>query len=378
MANQSVGTPRFYIDYTQLAKVKGFMVDIGGSATGLSDNADPRNLEVWNFDYANAKRYNMVTSEVGSAIRYCQFRLHFWDPYQHATQMDIEWAKLMSTTNWSGIINHNLETSFPTDNNFDKKFKHWSWGGGRDLAGNSEDNSRQMENISESENHNPIDKDGFSITLGEIDSSHLANNPHWYSSIWFEIWLVEQASLFANEPFDIGAIAFGKYIDMPNSPDLQVKKSVEYDGIKIQRSLGGADYVQINNSGQPDWANGQPWTLSDAQTFKRGRIGKNGRRSWDMKFSYISNDNLFYDHTETNVSGVGTYSDGVLTDFTSTSEIQQLYDLTLGGALSFIFTPDKDATNKEYAVCRLDQDSLVATQVAHQTWDVSMRVVEVW
>ena len=29
MANQSVGTPRFYIDYTQLAKVKGFWVDRG-------------------------------------------------------------------------------------------------------------------------------------------------------------------------------------------------------------------------------------------------------------------------------------------------------------------------------------------------------------
>ena len=48
------------------------------------------------------------------------------------------------------------------------------------------------------------------------------------------------------------------------------------------------------------------------------------------------------------------------------------------GAFSFIFTPDKDATNPEFAQCRLDQNSLSATQVAYQTWNISMNIVEVW
>ena len=71
--------------------------------------------------------------------------------------------------------------------------------------------------------------------------------------------------------FDIGAITFGKYIDMPHSPDLSVKKSVEYDGVKIKRSLGGSDLVQINHQGQPDWLVGEPWTRKDYAS--NGRVG---------------------------------------------------------------------------------------------------------
>ena len=164
---------------------------------------------------------------------------------------------------------------------------------------------------------------------------------------------------------------------MPNSPDLKVTKSVEYDGITLQRSLGGADYVQINHLGCPDWLNGEPFSLSSSS--HKGRVGKNGRRRWKMKFSYISNDKLFYDITESNIAGQMEYNDnGEPIGFTATNEIQQIWDLTLGGALPFIFCPDKDAANKEFCVCRLDQDTISAKQVAHNTWSISMNVYEVW
>ena len=32
----------------------------------------------------------------------------------------------------------------------------------------------------------------------------------------------------------------------------------------------------------------------------------------------------------------------------------------------------------EFAICRLDQDSLTFSQVAYQTWSVSMNIMEVW
>ena len=65
MANQSVGTPVFYIDYTQLAKAKGFfrnLTDFGvNNANGIYelDSQGNRvygdnNMNVWNFDYTNA------------------------------------------------------------------------------------------------------------------------------------------------------------------------------------------------------------------------------------------------------------------------------------------------------------------------------------
>jgi len=158
----------------------------------------------------------------------------------------------------------------------------------------------------------------------------------------------------------------------------------------LQRGLGGGDFVNINNDGSPAWLRGQPWTLNRKASSDTGnpvldmKIGRNGRRKWDMSFSYISNDDLFYDHKESLSFGSMQYNDqNEETLFTTKSEIQQLWDLTLGGALPFLFTPDKDAGNGngddvEYCVCRLDQDSFKVTQVAYQVWNVRLSVVEVW
>ena len=115
------------------------------------------------------------------------------------------------------------------------------------------------------------------------------------------------------------------------------------------------------------------------------RVGKHGRRSWQLKFSYISNDNLFFDTNRLNSFGDLDSAQGSLNNYVSAgSEIQQIFDLTMCGAFSFIFCPDKDSTdadgnpNPEFAQCRLDQSSLSATQIAYQTWNISMNIVEVW
>ena len=98
-----------------------------------------------------------------------------------------------------------------------------------------------------------------------------------------------------------------------------------------------------------------------------------------MKFSYISNDDLFYNINSSNIAGEEIVNqNGDVIGFNSTSEIQQLWDLTLGGALPFVFTPDKDADEPELCVCRLDQASLSATQVAYNTWNITMNIYESW
>ena len=64
------------------------------------------------------------------------------------------------------------------------------------------------------------------------------------------------------------------------------------------------------------------------------------------------------------------------TEFYATNEVQQIFDLTLGGALSFIFQPDKNT--EEYAICRLDQNEFSTRQVAHNVYSVSMNIIETW
>ena len=99
-----------------------------------------------------------------------------------------------------------------------------------------------------------------------------------------------------------------------------------------------------------------------------------------MQFSYITNDDLFYDQSSENIAGETQYDGetGNAYAFYPTSEIQQIWDFTLGGALPFIFTPDKDAENPEFCVAKFKENSLQAEQVAHQTWNVKMTVEEVW
>ena len=387
MANQSIGTPRFYLDFTQLASVKGyrggFVDDIYSYALTLDNQ--PRNLNVWNFDYANPTTYTARTSSYSGFGFKCP---PFWGI--NGENADRDWARLMSTTNFAGIINHNLKSSVAEQSGASTKTfnmnPYWYYQPSSGDVFTEYQDSSFFDGINAESRQ--IDYDGYSIVhFNPSDMTELMSDFNNYKKLTqfsMNISTIDGSYGFGDTLFDIGAITFGKYIDMPNSPDLNVKKTVEYDGVKIKRSLGGSDYVQVDHQGCPDWVSGDPWDLREWQQHsnkKRGqKIGKNGRRSWDLNFSYISNDNLFYDLKQSPV-GTKLVNDTYVEE---TNEIQLIWDLTLGGALSFIFTPDKDKTDSngslspEFAVCRLDQDSLVATQVAYQTWNISMRVVEVW
>lgn len=361
MANQSVSTPVFYIDYTQLAKAKGFFrnwTDFGVNNTNGIFEFDEvfnqvygeKNMDVWNFDYTSSNEYTFAQGQ--SAY---DFRLAFWEPSDIESH-SLEWAKLLQTANWMGILNHNLKTRASALGSTEVTCRGYYWNGA-DL-------------YPFDENDRVINYDGYHITeFGVQEDNVFGGDLSKYSSFLFEIDLGTTTGLDAN----IGSIAFGRKIEMPKSPDLNITKSVIYDGIKTKRSLGGSDYVQINNLGCPDWINGQPWSLTDTET--SGRIGKNGRRSWELSFSHVSANDMFYDITKQSSFGEQNSVENP-TEFYATNEVQQIYDLSLGGALSFIFQPNKNTD--EFAICRIKQESFTTTQVASNVYNVSMVVEETW
>ena len=437
MANQSIGTPRFFIDYTQLARVKGFyfdrtelaeiegMIDGDGFVTaiadGLSDNRAKKNTNIWDYDYANPTTYTVGNDNGNEEIKTnFKFAFSFWNPNDNWNTQIPAVAKLAHGINYLAVINHDLASAFTYNGieNENLNIKAYLWSGGFNNysgePGQGVDWGSQNENFVLSDTRinfselnggaNPssvndiISKNGYTVKLlsnelGE-PSSLPSENPYAYNTFVVDFDMYSQVSdngeSSQGRNFNIGAITFGKYIDLPVSPDLKVVKSIDFDGVSVQRGLGGGDFVNINNDGSPAWLRGQPWTLNRKASSDTGnpvldmKIGRNGRRKWDMSFSYISNDDLFYDHKESLSFGSMQYSDqDEETLFTTKSEIQQLWDLTLGGALPFLFTPDKDAGNGngddvEYCVCRLDQDSFKVTQVAYQVWNVRLSVVEVW
>jgi hypothetical protein len=159
----------------------------------------------------------------------------------------------------------------------------------------------------------------------------------------------------------IGCILLGQFYDMPVAPDLSVKRSIEFDGVNVQESIGGQRFSSIQQFGRRTLAddNKNPF-LTHFNSF--GAYG--GRMSYDMKFSYINSSNLMpskhdaFQHTEDTI-------------------IEDLWNKTNGRHIPFIFTQDKTSTEySDYLFARFAQDNLQMTQVAPDVFDVSMRIEE--
>ena len=197
-----------------------------------------------------------------------------------------------------------------------------------------------------------------------------------------------------NSQLKLGALTAGYYYDMPHSPDLDLTLTREYGGSTKQFTKGGALLTNYNYTQPPTWGDSEAWGTY-LNTPRKVQKRRAGRRRWDLKFSYIASSDLMAD-IETLDSDIlvdlgiasSTYdqltSDSSEfipdTNFTKdTSFFTQFMQKTLGGSLRFIFQPDKtDFTPDGFAICVLDQDSISFKQVAHNTYNVSLKILEVW
>ena len=169
----------------------------------------------------------------------------------------------------------------------------------------------------------------------------------------------------------IGAIMLGEYIDFPNSPDLDIGFSIDYDGTKLINSVGGNTYAQASHLGSAGWAKTNPWAIAPSATENQTTTLSRhyGRRKYDMSFSYIADTNLFQSNMH---SGHGAMVDG--SDLYS-----QFYHKALGQHLPFLFSIDSASTSEgDYGLYRLDDSKMKTKQVAHQAWNTSLSLVESW
>ena len=159
----------------------------------------------------------------------------------------------------------------------------------------------------------------------------------------------------------IGCIIFGEFYDMPHSPDLSVKRSIMYDGVNVQQSVGGQRYGNATHRGRR-WVgtgNQSPFVEASQSYYVYG-----GRMAYDMDFSYISADDLMPSDYKSEVSG----SDTVVAD---------VWNRTSGNLLPFIFTSDGSSTaESDYLFARFGQNNLDMTQVANDVFNTSMRIEE--
>jgi len=107
-----------------------------------------------------------------------------------------------------------------------------------------------------------------------------------------------QGTLGDTSNLQVGAISMGVMYTMPNSVDLKLTMEIEFDGYDEVKTMGGSTLTNITQTGAPVWTNNgeynSPFSVGNFSDSRYlGGAKRNGRRSWNLKFSYISDENIF-------------------------------------------------------------------------------------
>jgi len=406
MAYQNVGTPRFYIDLPSYIKSLGLNIqeqqlfenyDIYGNPIVPNPNGQYTYLDAPYFGLDNVDINKNTTESIiidnngnerNEPIK-TQFTLldetqesrltDFINPKKfYLGLINFKWNTDMAGEHYSPFglsiskTSYNFGDPTPTYPNM-----IYSWDGNEEILTEQEYISNIV-NVNNVDNKFDIEKNGVSILTGNIDGLDEWNQ-YKFMGLSFN---VDFSSL--------GGISFGSYYDMPVSPDLDLSMTVEFDGYDSTNTLGGSTLTNVRYSGSPWWydAGGnkvEPWSVGASSGFSK----RNGRRMWSMKFSYMSDKDIFASNYMSNTyleTSTDYESDDLTTDnnnFEYTLEndnsfIAQVLN-KVGNGQRFIFQPDNTNNNPDqFAICQLDQDSLQIKQVAYKVYDISLKIREVW
>lgn len=145
-----------------------------------------------------------------------------------------------------------------------------------------------------------------------------------------------------SEDLVIGSIQYGEYIDFP-SVDMNITTSIDYEGVKLQRSLGGNVYSSMTSMGAPTWDSTNPFntaTTANEQTYTFKR--RHGRVRHSMTMSHITDTTLWASAMQ-GVQASKFYDAETLHS--------NFYNKVMGQHLPFLFTIDSTSTEEGTTVC---------------------------
>ena len=184
-----------------------------------------------------------------------------------------------------------------------------------------------------------------------------------YVGIQFE---GNSGNTFGSTDLFVGCILVGEYYDMPNAPDLAVKRSISFDGMNtVQESLGGQRFSNAISSGRT----GTTTSLSPFNNAIYQNKVYSGRITYDLNFSYLNSTDLMPNE----------YDDSNLSD---DAVVEDIWNRTRGSHIPFIFSCDNSTTEEgnnaetQHLFARFSQQNLSMTQVANDMWNISMRIEE--
>jgi hypothetical protein len=350
MANQNVGTPRFYIDHLQYIRAIG----MGYPQVG----EDIFNLNPSSF---------LGNKPLSNETNYWDFGFFPQDDDESGDSQDeallipnVNYGKL----NYIAILGHNLGTVM--QGSLDVNFRdNIAYGSSGDVA-LSNLNLVEVVNLP---SHTSIPLDGFSIaTFDDYIFSGI--------NLFFSL---NDTGLTDNK---IGSLSLGGYYDMPHSADISLSLTHGYEGISKQETIGGSTLSQTNYYKPPRWGGLDAWALS-------GWLHSySGRRVWELSFNYLSDKDLEPYHYNMD-RGMGEIAYNKLGENPNWNDdgnwFTNVLYFTNGGQLPFIFCPDPSITystdtwtKPEFAICRFDMETFKREQVANGVYNMKVKIKESW
>ena len=354
MANQDISTPRFYPDLTAYHRARGTSVGIVSAISNTiavqSGSAD---------ELFDLRPLNQVTFDTSAATG------------DHVL-INLSFTTASYKQNYIAILNHNLATAvgkiriFAGDHSSDITTLD---GGACETADITWADDTLTEVVNADTTTAAADdksvviepaSDGTTIVIfpeqdlrywaiqfeGNTTNTGVATNGTWGST-----------------DLAVGGIMIGEYFDMPNSPDMEVNRSIIYDNVDIQESLGGQRYSNATSFGRTASSTSKsPFALG---TYGQAVYG--GRQAFDLNFSYINATDLLPSETTAYI-------------FADDSVVSDVWNVVDGPARPFIFSIDNtsvgDAAESEHIFARFAQNSLDMRQVMHKIYSISMRIEE--
>ena len=364
MALQNVGTPRFYVDTISWLKAIGIGTARGEESNPTDYGSTESVYDIWGSDASNPYIASTgLAPGTGGGDRYFKYNYNWVD--------GVAWRPHLSY-NFVAYLGHKLADFNGAMEDFGF-YKHYD-----DTYTYHPEIIDAVNFVATTDSYGGFGlptHDGFSIVM--IDPSP-SGDVEYGSGVG--IWMHNRTGI----EYQIGKVIAGNYFDMPHSPDLNLKLSYEMDGVKTIQTKGGATLSNASYTKPADWGDRGAWQLSNSQSEGwldnlKGYNYRNGRRVWDLSFSYLSDSDVFPENAGNTLSQWSEEGDFETNILDGTDFFSQVWNRTMGGHLPFIFQPDKDNSNADqFALCRFDMNSLQYDQVANNVYNVKLKIRESW
>ena len=228
--------------------------------------------------------------------------------------------------------------------------------------------------------NSPPDRNGFSIFK--------AKWPNW--NVQGMKIIIRGFDSASNSDIKVGSVSMCTKWTAPHNPDLSIKMSKEYDGVKTLTTKGGATLSNASYTrGGTYWVNSYPWEIpygvgsgSSDYPSTNGYIARErtlGRRVWDMNFSYLSDSDIMPEFESMWIYGTeytDAYNKNILD---SHSFFARVLNRVQGSHLPFIFLPNDENTNPDqWAIARFDQKKFDIMQSAPNLYNLKLNIRESW